>query len=51
MRSYLEEAIQTFGEDVSAGAATPANRNLFVVNKTLSLLEIRNTEIIHHEVA
>ena len=51
MRSYLEEAIQTFGEDVSAGAATPANRNLFVVNETLSLLETRKAEIFHHVVA
>ena len=51
MRNYLEEAIQMFGEDVSVGAATPANRNLFVVNETLSLLETRKAEIFHRVVA
>ena len=51
MKSYLEEAIQTFGEDVSVGAATPANRNLFIVNEALPSLETRKAEIFHHVVA
>ena len=38
MKNYLEEAIQTFGEDVSARAVTPANRNIFIVNKDLRLV-------------
>ena len=50
MKSYLEEAIQTFGEDVSVGAATPANRNLFIVNEALPSLETRKAEIFHHVV-
>ena len=51
MKNYLEEAIQAFGEDVSAGAATPANRNLFVVNEDLPMLEDRQAESFHHIVA
>ena len=51
MRSYLEEAIQAFGEDVSIGAATPANRNLFAVSEDLPLLETKQAEIFHHIVA
>ena len=51
MKSYLEEAIQAFGEDVLAGAATPANRNLFAVNEDLPLLEDRQAESFHHIVA
>ena len=37
-KNYLEEVIQAFGEDVSVGAAVPANRNLFVLNEDLPLL-------------
>ena len=48
MKSYLEEAIQAFGEDVSSGAATPASRNLFVVNNDLPSLETERAEILHH---
>ena len=33
------------------GAVTPANRNLFIVNKDLPLLEARKAEIFHHVVA
>ena len=51
MKSYLEEAIQAFGEDVSAGAATPANRNLFTVSEDPPLLETKQAEIFHHIVA
>ena len=51
MKNYLEEAIQTFGEDILAGAATPANRNLFVVNNDLPSLETERAEIFHHVVA
>ena len=51
MKSYLEEAIQAFGEDVSAGAVTPASRNLFVVNNDLPFLETERAEIFHHVVA
>ena len=51
MRIYLEEAIQTFGEDVSAGAATPAKKNLFVVNEDLPMLEDRQAESFQHIVA
>ena len=51
MKSYLEEAIQAFGEDVSVGAATPANRNLFIVNEDLPMLEGRQAESFHHIVA
>ena len=51
MKGYLEEAIQAFGENVSAGAATPANRNLFTVDKNLPLLETKQAEIFHHIVA
>ena len=51
MKNYLEEAIQAFGEDVSVGAATPTNRNLFVVYKDLPPLETNKTEIFHHVVA
>ena len=51
MKSYLEEAIQAFGEDVSVGAVTPANRNLFVVNEDLPPLETERAEIFHHVVA
>ena len=51
MKNYLEEAIQTFGEDVSAGAVTPANRNLFILNKDLPLLEIGKAEVFHYVVA
>ena len=51
MKNYLEKAIQAFGEDVSLGAATPANRNLFAVNEDLLLLETRQAETFHHIVA
>ena len=51
MKNYLEEAIQAFGEDVSAGAATPTNRNLFVVNEDLPPLETEKAEVFHHVVA
>ena len=52
MKSYLEEAIQAFGEDVSAGAATPANRNLFTVSEDLHLLEAKQAKKnFHHIVA
>ena len=51
MKSYLEEAIQAFGENVSVGAVTPASRNLFIVNNNLPLLETERAEIFHHVVA
>ena len=51
MKNYLEEVIQAFGEDVSVGAATAANRNLFVVNKDLPPLETSKVETFHHVVA
>ena len=34
-----------------AGAVTPANRNLFIVNKDFPLLETMKAEIFHHLVA
>ena len=51
MKSYLEEAIQAFGEDVFAGAVTPANRNLFIVNKDFPPLETEKAVVVHHVVA
>ena len=51
MKSYLEEAIQAFGEDISVGTATPANRNLFVMNEDLPPLETDKAEIFHQVMA
>ena len=51
MKSYLKESIQAFREDVAMGAATPTNRNLFVVNEDLPPLEADKAEIFHHVVA
>ena len=48
MKSYLKEIIQAFREDVAMGAATPTNRNLFVVNEDLPPLEADKAEIFHH---
>ena len=51
MKSYLQEAISAFGEDVSMGAATPATRNLFETNEELPCLKPSKAEIFHHIVA
>ena len=49
--SYLKKAIQAFVEDVSVEATILANRDLFVVNEDLPLLETDKAEIFHHVVA
>ena len=48
MKSYLQEAITAFGEDVSMGAATPAKRDLFETSQELPRLEPSKAEIFHH---
>ena len=50
MHDYLVEIINTFGEDITHKAPTPASNKLFEVN-LLDVLSEKNSETFHHIVA
>jgi hypothetical protein len=51
MASYVEDAIKQFPEAISKPASTPANKNLFTIDKDSPVLSQAKTEIFHSIVA
>ena len=54
MKEYIMEGIavfESFGEDVSGGASTPAQRDLFIVDETSERLDDARSDAFHHIVA
>ena len=51
MRGYLEESIDESTMDIKSIAATPARKDLFVIDKNSSPLTIPRSERFHHVVA
>jgi hypothetical protein len=51
MKSYIKEAIAEFRSDISCIAATPARKDLFMVNDTSGLLTAEDRETFHSVVA
>ena len=51
MKAYIEQAIETFGEDVTKGATTPAKKDLFEVNERSQRLSTVKADTYHSVVA
>jgi len=51
MTTYLQECIDAYGEAINTNAATPANRDLFVLNPDSTQLEERRAKLFVHIVA
>jgi KUP system potassium uptake protein len=51
MKDYITESIELFGEDVSKNVATPATKNLFVVDPDAESLDRAKADIFHSIVA
>jgi len=51
MKTYLQECIDAYGEAINTNAATPANRDLFVLNPDSIPLEERRAKLFVHIVA
>jgi hypothetical protein len=47
MRDYIQEAINDFNEDITKGATTPANKNLFDISTNAIPLDLKQAEIFH----
>jgi len=48
MREYLQECIDAYGEAINTNAATPANKDLFVVNEKSERLDERRNKLFVH---
>jgi len=48
MKEYLQESIDAYGEVINTNAATPATKDLSVINENSKVLEKRRHEIFHH---
>jgi hypothetical protein len=50
-KTYIKEAIEAFGEDVSTKVSSPATKKLFEVNPDTPVLETERADIFHSVVA
>ena len=51
MKKYIEEAIESFGEDVSKNVASAATKMLFEVDASTKVLDVIRADIFHSVVA
>jgi hypothetical protein len=51
MKKYIEEAIESFGEDVSKNVASAATKMLFEVDASTKVLDVKRADIFHSVVA
>jgi hypothetical protein len=51
MKDQLQEAIDTFGEEVDKSVVTPALKNLFVINSEAKKLNNEDSDMFHSVVA
>ena len=51
MKGHIKDVIETFGECITSGVATPADRNLYVVTENADQLNEEKSVIFHSVVA
>jgi len=47
MKTYINDMIECFGEDVSRGATMPAQKDVFEINKMSSKLDEGKSDLFH----
>ena len=51
MKQYLEEFIESFGDDIKTTIISPGGHNLFHVDESLDRLDTKSSKIFNHIVA